>query len=258
MAEIKRVFPKVFGKKPFYSDLITEIIDEDLSVDAQKKREKVLEKLKIKDANSSLSTKKKKTVNSKDMIMVAVQAIGGIAPSLSQIHQKVEENFSLLFTKKMTLFSKLIAALKKSLKIKDKPRICNIPIKDAKTGSERYQKIDVSEFLLDLVKKEHMYNCIATRQMEYSKIENSSEEAILSFVNKQISQTQSLFTILNALDVYFKNNVETSLRPKVRGMQIELSSMRNSIVNANKKRGEYASFKEENEQMQRLGINDYE
>ena len=258
MAEIKRVFPKVFGKKPFYSDLITEIIDEDLSVDAPKKREKVLEKLKIKDANSSLSTKKKKTVNSKDMIMVAVQAIGGIAPSLSQIHQKVEENFSLLFTKKMTLFSKLIAALKKSLKIKDKPRICNIPIKDAKTGSERYQKIDVSEFLLDLVKKEHMYNGIATRQMEYSKIENSSEEAILSFVNKQISQTQSLFTILNALDVYFKNNVETSLRPKVRGMQIELSSMRNSIVNANKKRGEYASFKEENEQMQRLGINDYE
>ena len=34
--------------------------------------------------------------------------------------------------------------------------------------------------------------------------------------------------------------------------------MRNSIVNANKKRGEYASFKEENEQMQKLGINDYE
>ena len=41
-------------------------------------------------------------------------------------------------------------------------------------------------------------------------------------------------------------------------MQIELSSMRNSIVNANKKRGEYASFKEENEQMQKLGIKDDE
>ena len=258
MAEIKKVYPKVFGKQPFYSDLITEIIDEDLSVDAPKKREKVLEKLQIKENNSSSSPKKKKTVNSKDMIMVAVQAIGGIAPSLAQIHQKVEENFSLLFAKKQSFFSKLIAALKKSFKIKDKPKICNIPIKDAKTGSERYQKIDVSDFLLDLVKKEHMLNGIATRQIEYSKIEQSSEEAILSFVNKQISQMQSLFTILNSLDGYFKNNVETSLRPKVRGMQIELSSMRNSIVNANKKRGEYASFKEENEQMQRLGINDYE
>ena len=69
---------------------------------------------------------------------------------------------------------------------------------------------------------------------------------------------QSLFSILNALDGYFKNNVENSLRPKVRGMQIELSSMRNSIVNANKKRGEYASFKEENEQMKKLGIEEDE
>lgn len=258
MAEIKKIFPKVFGKQPFYSDLVTEIIDEDLSADAPKKREKVLEKLQIKESISSSSEKKKKTVNSKDMIMVAVQAIGGVAPSLSQIHQKVEENFALLFTRKQSFFSKLIETLKKSFKIKEKPKFCNIPIKDAKTGSERYQKIDVSEFLLDLVKKEHILSGIATRQMEYMKIEKSSEEAILSFVNKQISQLQSLFTVLNALDIYFKNNVETSLRPKVRGMQIELSSMRNSIVNANKKRGEYASFKEEYEQMQKLGINEDE
>ena len=108
------------------------------------------------------------------------------------------------------------------------------------------------------MKKVHILNGIATRQTEYSKIEHSSEEAILSFVNKQISQMQSLFSILNALDGYFKNNVENSLRPKVRGMQIELSSMRNSIVNANKKRGEYASFKEENEQMKKLGIKEDE
>ena len=258
MAEIKRLYPKVFGKQPFYSDLITEIIDEEFGSDASKRREKVLEKLQIKDINASSNEKKKRVVNSKDMIMLAVQSIGGIAPSLAQIHQKVEENFTLLFTQKQSFFSKLIASLKKSFKIKDKPKICNIPIKDARTGREHYQKIDVSEFLLDLVKKVHILNGIATRQTEYSKIEHSSEEAILSFVNKQISQMQSLFSILNALDGYFKNNVENSLRPKVRGMQIELSSMRNSIVNANKKRGEYASFKEENEQMKKLGIEEDE
>ena len=39
-------------------------------------------------------------------------------------------------------------------------------------------------------------------------------------------------------------------------MQIELSALRNSIINANKKRSEYASFKEESEQMKKLGIMD--
>ena len=94
--------------------------------------------------------------------------------------------------------------------------------------------------------------------MEYNKIASSSEEAILTFVNKQIYEMQSLYSVVNALDSYFKNNVETELRPKVRGMQIELSSFRNSIVNANKKRGEYASFKEESEQMEKLGITEDE
>ena len=39
-------------------------------------------------------------------------------------------------------------------------------------------------------------------------------------------------------------------------MQIELSALRNSIINANKKRSEYVSYKEETVQMQKLGIAD--
>ena len=43
-------------------------------------------------------------------------------------------------------------------------------------------------------------------------------------------------------------------RPKVKGLKIDLSSYRNAIISANKKRGEYVSAKEEIEQMQKLGI----
>ena len=39
-----------------------------------------------------------------------------------------------------------------------------------------------------------------------------------------------------------------------KGLKIDLSSYRNAIIAANKKRGEYASAKEEIEQMQKLGI----
>ena len=92
--------------------------------------------------------------------------------------------------------------------------------------------------------------------VEYQKINASNEDAILSFVNKQISEVQSIFVIINALDAYFKNEVDTEFKVKVKGMQIELSALRNSIINANKKRGEYASFKEEHAQMQKLGLSD--
>ena len=105
-----------------------------------------------------------------------------------------------------------------------------------------------------MARREHVYTGIGAKGPEYQKIESANEDAILAFVNKQISEVQSDFTTINALDAHFKKNVDDLLKPKVKGMQIELSALRNSIINANKKRGEYASFKEESEQMSRLGI----
>ena len=78
----------------------------------------------------------------------------------------------------------------------------------------------------------------------------------MSFVNKQISEIQSIFVIINSLDAYFKNEIDSEFKTRVKGMQIELTALRNSIINANKKRSEYASFKEESEQMKKLGIMD--
>ena len=253
LAEIKKLFTKVTGKKNMYNDLINEIIEEDHAADKAQKRAKVLERLAIKD-NVKSEAKKKAGPDTKEMIMQAILAIGATAPTLIQLHSKLTENFNLLYERKATFFNKLIAALKKAFNIADKERVCQVPIKDAKTGAERIQKINVSEFLTDLGKKERIFAGIGAKGAEYQKIESSNEDAILSFTNKQISELQSAFVIINALDAYFKKEVQTEFRTRIKGMQIELSALRNSIINANKKRGEYASFKEEAEQMSKLGI----
>ena len=255
MAEIKRLYPKILGKKPFYSDLINEIIEEDLGADREKRQAAVLAKLQIKNA-AKTEQKKHSGPDSKELLMGTVLAIGAFAPTLLQLHSKLVENFDLLFAKHEGFFAKLVEAFKKAFHMKEKERICTIKIKDPKSGAEKEQKINVRDFMTDLGKKARIYNGIGTKGPEYSKIESTNEDTILSFVNKQISEIQSVFTTINALDVHFKTNVEILLRPKVKGLQIELSALRNSIINANKKRGDYISFKEENEQMRKLGIKD--
>ena len=112
--------------------------------------------------------------------------------------------------------------------------------------------------MIELTKKERIYNGIGNKGPEFAKVQASTEDSILTFVNKQISEVQSDFTIINALDNMFKTETEVSNRVKIKGMQIELSALRNSIINANKKRGEYASVRDEIEQMKRLGIKDNE
>ena len=255
LAEIKRLYTKVTGKKNFYNDLVNEIIEEDHSPQKEQLRAAVLDRLIIKDSVKT-ETKKSTGPDTKEMLMQAVLAVGATSPTLTQLHGKLSENFDLLYERKATFFNKLIAALKKALNLKEKERVCMLPIKDAKTGVERIQKIKVLEFLADLSKKEHIYNGIAVKGNEYNKISAAGEDAVLSFVNKQISELQSVFVIMNSLDAYFKNEVQADFRARVKGMQIELSALRNSIINANKKRSEYASFKEETEQMRKLGIAD--
>ena len=214
----------------------------------------MLEKLAIKGNQNKTEVKKKEGPDTKELIMQAIIALGAMAPTLTQLHSKLSENFTLIYQKKSSFLRKLMKALRKAFKIAEKDKICNLPIKDAKTGSERIQKLNVNEFLSDLSRKERVFNGIGTKGIEYQKINASNEDAILAFANKQISEIQSIFVIINALDAYFKNEVDTEAKIKVKGMQIELSALRNSIINANKKRGEYASFKEEHAQMQRLGL----
>ena len=255
MTEIKKNFVKALGKTvPFYNDLVSEIIDEDLGANKDKKQEAVLKKLQPKVQKSV--QKKNEGPSSKDLLITTVISLAGCAPTLSQLRAKLSENFNLLFEKKKNFLAKLFDALKKALNIKEKERIVLVKIKDPKTGGERMEKLSVISFMLDIGKKEKIYNGIAAKGPEYSKIESCNEDVILSFVNKQLSEIQSIFTKINSLDAHFKNYVEASLKAKVKGMQIELSALRNSIVNTNKKRGEYISFKEETEQMQKLGITD--
>ena len=100
----------------------------------------------------------------------------------------------------------------------------------------------------------HIYSGIAAKGNEYNKINAAKEDDALIFLNKQVQENQKLFTIINALDDHFKSHVEVTQRPKVKGLKIDLSSYRNAIIAVNKKRGEYASAKEEIEQMKKLGI----
>ena len=256
LAEIKRLYTKVTGKKNFYTDLVNEIIEEDHAPDKDRRRAAVLERLQIKESSKGVTEKKAAGPDTKEMLMQSVLAVGATAPTLAQLISKLSDNIELLYKTKSTFFSKLICALKKAFHISEKERICNLVIKDSKTGAERTQKIKINEFMSDLSRKERIYNGIATKGIEYSKIQSSSEDAILSFVNKQISELQSLFVVINAFDSHFKQEVATEFKTGIKGMQIELSALRNSIINANKKRSEYASYKEEAAQMQKLGIAD--
>ncbi|MCR4742405.1 MAG: hypothetical protein K5866_06000 [Treponema sp.] len=256
VAEIKRLFGKVIGKrKPCYSELLQELANEDLGADKEKYRQAVLKRLEIKNVAQVAKKKKSNTPNSKKIIMDTVFCLGAIGPTLQQIYSKLTENFDVYYAKKKNFMTLLGQAFRLAFKIPEKERVCEVNIVDSQ-GISRSQKINVNEELKAIQQKVRIYSGIASKGSEYSKIENSDETAILNFLNKQVSECQSTFSKVNALDVFFKSLKDPLKRVKIKGMSLELSTLRASIINVNKKRSEYVSYKEETEQMKKLGISD--
>lgn len=253
LAEIKKSFSNATGKKPFYTELINEIISEDIGPNKEQLRQEVLTRLEIKETSEKKSSKK--NVDTKAVLMNAVMVLGALPPTYKTFYDKISFNFELLHVGPTSPFAKFIALLKKAFNIKPKEIKILVTAVDPVTKQKASKEVKIQELLSDISKKDKLYSGIATRGAEYQKISNAEEGQILTFLGKQISENQNLFNTITALDEYFKTAVTPQSRAKVKGMKIELDTMRNTIISANKKRGEYQAMIEEAEQMRKLGIN---
>lgn len=251
--EIKRLYPEIISKKSIPSELIQEIVNEDQGTNKDKLQAETLSKLSVE----SVPVKREKnTVKTKDILMMAVFSLGGLAPTLNQMELKMQDNIEILYAKNKNLKTLLGNLLRKMFNLKEKERIIDLPVKNSRTNQVTHQKLKLAEFTQNLNAKVRLFSAIAEKGTEYTKIEHSKEDVILPFLNKQISDIQSIYTTLEAFDEYIKKTFESnaSQKEKVKGMKIELSALKASIIAINKKRGEYASVREELEQMKKIGL----
>jgi cell shape-determining protein MreC len=63
-----------------------------------------------------------------------------------------------------------------------------------------------------------------------------------------------MLKILNGLDEFFKSAPLPQNRSKIKGLKMEITALKNSIVKANQRRSEYTAYIEEEAQLRKLGI----
>ncbi|MBP5401805.1 MAG: hypothetical protein J6Y36_01465 [Treponema sp.] len=252
VAEIKKMFPVVMGKTPFYTALIEEIANEDLGPDKAKRQAAVLEKIKISESEIK---KKEKTVDTKEILMQAILALSALAPQFSTVMTKIIENHNTLQNGNQTFFGKLACALRKAFNIPEPPVIYNITITESSTGAKTRDKLEFQQFTELLEKKMNFFNSFSLRQAPgFQKIQASNPEKILEFLNKNISEAQKIIIKLTALDDFFKSSVPNDKKILIKGLKMELTTLKNTLINVNQHKADYLSYIEEQAQMKKLGI----
>ncbi len=252
--EVKKVFSSLMGNKRFYPDLINEVVNEDISPSKDNLRKALVEKLQVQQETKE---KKEKTVNTRSLLFEVVKIIAGFGPSFDVMIQKIEENHELLQGESKGGFEKIVRALRSAFGMSKKTVEYKIKTIDLATQVEKHEVIDYNKFIEGMIQRSKVFKAIAIKESPLmKKLEKEKEEAVLEYVQKRIADCQNMHGILVGFDAFFKAEVMSINRSKVKGLLVDLDVIKNTIVKANKYKAEYVSTITTEKQMKKLGITD--
>ncbi|MDR2258417.1 MAG: hypothetical protein LBE14_04620 [Treponema sp.] len=250
-AAIKKKFAAALPGKPFYQELVEEIIKEDYSPDGPMLRQNILNSLKVAEAKPKTVTAK---VSFKMILLEGIQVIGSVCTTLHEISVKLDENETLLANQKKSFWEKVKQLVQQMMNKEAEEVVYDVEYLDPTKGVPVKEKVHFHHFRNEMDRKNRVLASLGPHGAAHTKLEAMQEEQLIAFLEKNIREVQSLHRTLTALDEFFKTEAPREDRDKVKGIKPELAAVKNAIVRANQLRHEYSAQKEEEEQMRRLGI----
>ncbi len=251
---VKPALPKYMEGSPFYPELVQEILDEDFSPQGDELKESVIRKLATRPVASK---RQKQKVSHKEILLKAVRIMATSGFQLEDVMNKMIDNHLALEGRRLSFGGRLKRFFRKMFGKGQKNKIYDISYLDVTTSTNKSESIPYSDFMQDVRKKAKLFMALAHQgSAATQKLGAASEEKILNFLNKNISSLQTLHRRLTGFNDYFKNEIQKDKesRAKFRGLRVELSAVKNSIIKANQAKHEYVAAKEEQDQMKQLGV----
>jgi len=250
LENIRKKMSSAMPGKPFYKELIDEILKEDYASEGNDLRESILNTLKVKEEKTKAA---KQAVDYKKILLDGIVVIGGASNTLNEIITKITENQAVLDSQKKGFFEAIKELIRQITNAEPEEIIYNIEKMDDTKGVPVKEKLYFRQFLGDLEKKIKILTSFC-RGPAYNKLAAMSEEQVISYLERNIKEVQSFHKTLSAIDDFFKASASAEDRDKIKGIKPDLSALKNTYVKANQLRYEYSAQKEEEEQMKSLGI----
>ncbi|MFW5812389.1 MAG: hypothetical protein ACOCWS_05325 [Alkalispirochaetaceae bacterium] len=255
--KIKRAFTRKMKGEPYLGDLINEILEEDYGDEGPKRREELINTLQVKKEEQK--KKEKPSDRLKPLLLEAARAIANTSRSLDQGARKLEDNCLVLENRKLTFGEVITQVLKRIFGQEERKRSFTIEYVDEATSARQTEEIAFDSFLHRVSRKSRIYAALMVRgSQSYRKLESSSEDKILQFLNKDLEELSRTIKQFDSLATFFRSEVPRDQRNQLRDLEPEIGTIKEQIALAKKKRHQYVSRMEELEQLKKLGIDNTE
>ena len=238
---------------PFIPELVTEILEEEYGNASEERRQETLKRLRVSGEPGKKS--KQARVSLKEVLVDAIRALSATSRSLEAAMERLRDNADVLRSRKRSLGEKLRAWFDRVVHKAPVHQLYTLEFLDEGTGTRHTEEVDLDAFLTLLHKKSRIYAGLLSRSGSlWEKVEKASDDQLYQFLNKELGSVHLISRRAQAFDSYFKAHATGDEKRRLRGVKIELTSIRNGIAKANQLKHEFASRREEKEQLEKLGI----
>lgn len=253
--EIKRLFHECLPKKQLYPELIQEIVDEETSSVKNDLQQKLMKRLQVAEKESK---EQKVEVDTHEILMNAIRFIGSLAEQYNVVQQKIVVNHDILQAENNTVKEKIMRFIRRVFGMAE-PQVEYQVMMNERGNEQRKEIINYNSFMENLVKRITYYGTLTERTSpNYQRMNSQKDDFIFSFVSNQVTENGRLHLKLSALDDFFKATAAPANRSRIKGIKMELTTIKNILSKVNQCRSEYAAYAEEAEQMKKLGMKDNE
>jgi len=248
---IKKALSANDEKLPFYHDLVLEALKEDYGRDSAHLQQEVLRHLNVVQKEDTKTNKKE---NMRPVLITGLRILGTTGNHFDNCLTKITFNQDVLYKAQTTVFTKFIEALRKAFNMEEKKHEVALLIKDPISNLQKKEIIIMEDFTESLAKIIRIFKAFSSGTSDIQqRLTGMSNEQLLELVNKYIVICNGYLKTLTGLDDYYKA-ADLTLRSKMKGIKIELTTIRNAVIKANQCRAEYNASVEEYSNMRELGL----
>lgn len=252
LRKIRAKFSEVASDRPFFPELVAEILDEDCAPDGESRREELLRRLAVAEEKKAVKVQAK---SYKGVLVEGIRILAGAGTQLEDCVVKLSANSAVIQTADRGFMVQLRKMLRKLFAGGEGALSYEVPVLDPVTGEKRAETIDFGPFIEEGTRKARLLSSLLQRSGPTMKrLEAAPDDHVFKFLERNIEELQRLIRRLNALDDYFKSVFPAEEKARFRGIKSEITTIKNCIIKANQKKHEFHAQVEEEEQLRRLGV----
>lgn len=237
---------------PFVPELAAEVLAEEHAPDAEERRREALARLSVKQEESKKARPKESL---RDVLVSAIRGLSAASRPLEAIGENLRTNAEIAQQQTGGFMDRFRRWIDKLTNRRPEKASYTVEFTEETTGVKQSETIVLEDFLEVIAKKSRLYSSFLTRAGgPWMKLQKASDEQLYQYINRELGECHLVHRRAGALDEHLKEHAPPSERKKMKGVKIELSSVRNAIVNANQLKHDYVAKKEEIEQLKKLGV----